>query len=75
MDEESTIGFLTELTALTQKYGITLGGCGCCGSPYLRFCDEIDGKIYSIDDGFVALMFTEDNDDRICGREVKACHA
>ena len=28
-------GFLTELTELTLKYGVTIGGCGCCGSPYL----------------------------------------
>lgn len=28
-------GFLKELTELTHKYGIQIGGCGCCGSPYL----------------------------------------
>ena len=29
-------GFLKGLAALTSKYGIAIGGCGCCGSPYLR---------------------------------------
>lgn len=27
--------FLNELTELTQKYGIKICGCGCCGSPWL----------------------------------------
>lgn len=28
-------GFLEELKELTLSYGIVIGGCGCCGSPYL----------------------------------------
>ena len=28
--------FLKELTALSRKHGIAVGGCGCCGSPYLH---------------------------------------
>lgn len=27
--------FLKELTELSKKYDIYIGGCGCCGSPYL----------------------------------------
>lgn len=27
--------FLEELTALTTKHRISIGGCGCCGSPFL----------------------------------------
>ena len=27
--------FVEELTKLTKKYGIIIGGCGFCGSPYL----------------------------------------
>lgn len=32
--------FLEELSALTKKYGIEIGGCGCCGSPYLVDLNE-----------------------------------
>lgn len=28
--------FLVELAALTRKHGISIGGCGCCGSPWLN---------------------------------------
>ena len=28
-------GFLDELTELSKKYQIVIGGCGCCSSQYL----------------------------------------
>lgn len=39
-------GFLEKLSELTMIYGIAIGGCGCCGSPYLMDRDgntEING--------------------------------
>lgn len=27
--------FLTELAELTEKYGLSIGACGCCGSPWI----------------------------------------
>lgn len=33
--------FSKELSDLTKKYGIAIGGCGCCGSPYL---DDLNVK-------------------------------
>ena len=33
--------FLEELTELTMKYGISISGCGCCGSPRLF---KVSGK-------------------------------
>ena len=29
------LAFLLELRELTRKHGISIGGCGCCGSPFL----------------------------------------
>lgn len=42
--------FLEELSELSNKYRFVIGGCGCCGSPWV---DEIDGDL-SVDGlGFV----------------------
>ena len=42
--------FLKELAELTKKYNIAIGGCGCCGSPYIDcFEEEIDGEKLSFD--------------------------
>jgi len=41
VEETKQEEFLKELTKLSLKYGITIGGCGCCGSPYLK--DHTDG--------------------------------
>ncbi len=32
---ENVNKFLQELTELSKKYNIYIGGCGCCGSPFL----------------------------------------
>jgi Fe-S oxidoreductase len=34
--------FIRELETLTRKYGITIGGCGCCGSPFLDTLKEAE---------------------------------
>jgi len=36
--------FLKELSELTRKYRIAIGGCGCCGSPFLISFDEREGE-------------------------------
>ena len=41
--QEQTAAFLVELAALTIKHGIKIGGCGCCGSPFLDPTDAKDG--------------------------------
>ena len=32
--------FLNELEKLCDSYNIYIGGCGCCGSPYLYRIEE-----------------------------------
>ena len=27
--------FLADLTALSEKHNLFIGGCGCCGSPWI----------------------------------------
>lgn len=34
-----TADLLTDLLALCVKYGVTIDGCGCCGSPWVRGLD------------------------------------
>lgn len=35
MDDIIINDFLNKLTELSKKYNIRIGGCGCCGSPWL----------------------------------------
>ena len=40
--------FLTELSALSRRYGIVIGGCGCCESPWLEsFEGDLHGCYYT----------------------------
>lgn len=39
--EEKKKQFILELTELTRKYGIAIGGCGCCGSPFIYDEDDV----------------------------------
>jgi len=36
LTKEQVEKFLEELTELSKKHGVTIWGCGCCGSPWLE---------------------------------------
>jgi hypothetical protein len=35
MDNKKINSFLNDLTRLSIKYNLYIGGCGCCGSPFI----------------------------------------
>lgn len=44
ISEADLAAFLVDLAALTEKHGIKIGGCGCCGSPWVKKTEERKGK-------------------------------
>ena len=73
--EKDVENFLKELTELTEKYKIVIGGCGCCGSPYLS---DLNGELtlnglmhdelsYSPDNGyFMKNIYELEGDEMEC---------
>lgn len=50
MNNEKLIEFLAELTKLTDKYGFEIGGCGCCGSPWVASDGKDSGERLEYDE-------------------------
>ena len=48
-DADKVEHFLKELSELSNKYKIEIGGCGCCGSPRLHPEDFVEGGCYTVD--------------------------
>jgi len=42
--KEQIESFLEDLSELSRKHGITIDGCGCCGSPGLSLTDNLTGS-------------------------------
>lgn len=57
--ERKATKFIAELTALTRKHGIAIGGCGCCGSPFLMDAKapKDPTKAYLVSDDFTELRW------------------
>ena len=41
--------YLKEYEKLCKQYGKTIGGCGCCGSPFIELRNN-DGRPYYVQD-------------------------
>ena len=44
--EHKVEAFLRELTKLSRKHGIVIGGCGCCESPYIVSMPDAPDAMY-----------------------------
>ena len=56
--------FLDELTQLSRYYGVTIGGCGCCGSPFFGETDQAHSGAYIVGTGSSDLEFMTEYDIR-----------
>ena len=55
--------FVRELSKLSRRHKIKIGGCGCCGSPFLIPMEKDDGR-YEVDSkDFDKLTWKRDNDE------------
>lgn len=60
-DNEKVEKFLRDLAALSEAYDLWIGGCGCCGSPYIMkgngevIADEL--KVNSNDEYYTSEMW------------------
>jgi hypothetical protein len=49
--QEEIDAFCKELTELSKKHKILIGGCGCCGSPFLAYLLDENGQYKNTENG------------------------
>lgn len=56
--------FLADLTQLTKKHKLVIGGCGCCSSPYLEARDTLQEQGHYIINGVYSgeIVYIEPDD-------------
>ena len=47
--DERIEAFVCGLSELTKRYGLAVGGCGCCGSPFLENLMDSDDNLYVVE--------------------------
>lgn len=66
LSPERIAAFLAELTELSRKHGVVIGGCGCCGSPFLfPFDDEHTESSFEKTTPAGAYICSDGNDERL----------
>jgi hypothetical protein len=64
LEKDNVKEFLRELSKLSRRYKISIGGCGCCGSPFLSPISG-DGGRYETSEDFDGMYWKQDNDEPI----------
>lgn len=63
LDADQVKNFVRELSKISRKHKIKIGGCGCCGSPFLSPMEKDDGR-YEVDSkAFDELKWKRDTDE------------
>lgn len=55
--------FLRDLDALAIKHGVVIGGCGCCGSPWLTAAPNNPEAGFYREGDFLQFIHPSDNYD------------
>jgi hypothetical protein len=68
-DNKKIKAFLKDLTELSIKHNLVIGGCGCCGSPWIASMDRRLTDFDELEFDFEKQCYRVLND---IGKEVKA---
>lgn len=61
LEKDSVREFLRELSKLSRRHKISIGGCGCCGSPSLSAMRKGVGR-YEVTQDFDGLHWKRDDE-------------